>query len=222
MTSAPRARCPAIAMSAQPAGLEVADHAGCAVDLAQNGPGALKKRRSSGPQGHDTGGTVERTSKNEVVCHGMPSSRVILEEGDIGAAIEELAFQAGCSVVRAFGGHGIGRTMHTAPHVNHFGVRGTGLRLKAGMAITIEPMINLGRPEVRISEAGWTCRDRRRPTVGPVRADPVRHQDRLRDHDRPRDGTRATDCALNRNGRTKGKRQKTLRLSAFHASLRWT
>jgi methionyl aminopeptidase len=76
--------------------------------------------------------------------------------GDVGAAIEELASREGCSVVRDFGGHGIGRTMHAAPHVNHFGVRGTGLRLKAGMAITIEPMINLGRPEVRILDDGWT------------------------------------------------------------------
>jgi methionyl aminopeptidase len=74
--------------------------------------------------------------------------------GDIGAAIEELAHAAGYSVVRDFGGHGIGRRMHLAPHVSHFGVRGTGLRLKAG--ITIEPMINEGRPEVRVLGDKWT------------------------------------------------------------------
>jgi methionyl aminopeptidase len=76
--------------------------------------------------------------------------------GDIGAAIEELARKEGCSVVRDFGGHGIGREMHLDPHVAHTGRGGTGLRLKAGMAITIEPMINLGSPEVRMLDDGWT------------------------------------------------------------------
>jgi methionyl aminopeptidase len=76
--------------------------------------------------------------------------------GDIGAAIEEVARREGCSVVRDFGGHGIGRLMHQDPHVSHTGTRGTGLRLKAGMAITIEPMINLGRPDVRLLDDGWT------------------------------------------------------------------
>jgi methionyl aminopeptidase len=76
--------------------------------------------------------------------------------GDIGAAIDELARREGCSVVRELGGHGIGRAMHTAPHVPHTGTRGTGLRLRAGMAFTIEPMINLGSAEVRTLEDGWT------------------------------------------------------------------
>jgi methionyl aminopeptidase len=76
--------------------------------------------------------------------------------GDIGAAIVELAEREGCSVVRDFGGHGIGRKMHMEPHVPHFGTRGAGLRLRAGMAITVEPMINLGRPEVRMLDDGWT------------------------------------------------------------------
>jgi methionyl aminopeptidase len=76
--------------------------------------------------------------------------------GDIGAAIEELARAEGCSVVRDFGGHGIGRKMHLEPHVAHTGRRGSGLRLKAGMAITIEPMINLGSHEVRMLDDGWT------------------------------------------------------------------
>jgi methionyl aminopeptidase len=76
--------------------------------------------------------------------------------GDIGAAIAELARAEGCSVVRDFGGHGIGREMHLDPHVAHTGRRGSGLRLKAGMAITIEPMINLGSHEVRMLDDGWT------------------------------------------------------------------
>jgi methionyl aminopeptidase len=76
--------------------------------------------------------------------------------GDIGAAIEEVAAAAGCSVVREFGGHGIGRRMHMDPHVAHVGKRGVGMRLRAGMALTIEPMINRGRPDVRTLSDGWT------------------------------------------------------------------
>jgi len=78
--------------------------------------------------------------------------------GDIGAAIEEIAGREGCSVVRDFGGHGVGRAMHCEPHVPHFGRRGTGLRLKPGMVFTIEPMINLGGPDVEQGDDGWTVR----------------------------------------------------------------
>lgn len=76
--------------------------------------------------------------------------------GDIGAAIEEVARSEGCSVVRELGGHGIGRAMHAEPHISHTGTRGTGLRLRAGMAFTIEPMINLGGREVLFLDDGWT------------------------------------------------------------------
>jgi len=152
------------------------------------------------------------TSKNAVVCHGIPSPHTPLDEGDIvnvditteldgfhgdtsatfligqvtpearhvvdvarrcrdagiatirdglrlgdlGAAIEELAKREGCSVVTEFGGHGIGRKMHMDPHVPHSGRAGTGMRLKAGMALTVEPMINLGSADVRILDDGWT------------------------------------------------------------------
>ncbi len=152
------------------------------------------------------------TSRNAVVCHGIPSSTEVLRDGDIvnvdvtseldgfhgdlsetfaigalspeaahvvdvakrcldagiavvrdgarlgdiGAAIESLARREGCSVVRDFGGHGIGRRMHMDPHVSHTGVANTGLRLRAGMAFTIEPMINLGAPAVRVLSDRWT------------------------------------------------------------------
>ena len=76
--------------------------------------------------------------------------------GDIGAAIEEVARGAGVSVVREYGGHGIGRDMHMEPHVPHVGARGAGMRLRAGMALTIEPMVNAGGPEVRVLRDGWT------------------------------------------------------------------
>jgi methionyl aminopeptidase len=76
--------------------------------------------------------------------------------GDIGAAIEELARREGASVVEEIGGHGIGRRMHADPHVPHTGRRGMGRRLEAGMAITIEPMVNLGGAAVRQLDDGWT------------------------------------------------------------------
>jgi methionyl aminopeptidase len=152
------------------------------------------------------------TSRNEVVCHGVPSADVRLCDGDIvnvdvttkldsfhgdtsatlcvgdvgvearhvvetaracrdagiaviregarlgdiGAAIDELARRRGCRVVRDYGGHGIGRVMHAAPHVPHVGVRGAGPRLRAGMVLTVEPMINLGGEAVRVLPDGWT------------------------------------------------------------------
>jgi methionyl aminopeptidase len=154
------------------------------------------------------------TSRNDVVCHGMPRANDVLDDGDvinvdvtteidgfhgdtsetffvgtpsaearhvvdvarrcrdagiavvregarigdIGAAIVELAHREGCSVVREYCGHGIGRQMHAAPSIPHFGTRGAGQRLRAGMAFTIEPMINLGRAEVRVDDDGWTVR----------------------------------------------------------------
>jgi methionyl aminopeptidase len=76
--------------------------------------------------------------------------------GDIGAAIQEFAQGEGCSVVRQFVGHGIGTQFHEPPQVSHVGVRGSGMRLKAGMCFTIEPMINIGGHEVEILEDKWT------------------------------------------------------------------
>lgn len=155
------------------------------------------------------------TSRNHVVCHGIPKKTEVLEEGDIlnidvtteldgfhgdtsrtfvigdvsrasadalriveiarrcrdagiavirenarlgdiGAAIVEVAKKEGCGVVRELGGHGIGRKMHMPPHVSHVGVRGTGPRLRAGMVITVEPMVNLGTDEVVFESDGWT------------------------------------------------------------------
>lgn len=82
--------------------------------------------------------------------------------GDIGHAIQTLAEKNRFSVVRDFCGHGIGRTFHAEPHVVHYGNPGEGLRLEKGMVFTIEPMINIGRPEVKILDDGWTAvtRDR--------------------------------------------------------------
>jgi methionyl aminopeptidase len=87
---------------------------------------------------------------------GIAAVRAGARVGDIGAAIEELAAREGCSVVRDLGGHGIGREMHAPPTLIHVGPRGVGLRLREGMAVTIEPMVNLGGPAVRLLTDGWT------------------------------------------------------------------
>jgi methionyl aminopeptidase len=79
--------------------------------------------------------------------------------GDIGGAIQEYAEGEGCSVVRDFVGHGIGRKFHDAPQVKHYGKRGTGERLRTGMTFTIEPMVNLGGWEVKVDpDDKWTVR----------------------------------------------------------------
>jgi methionyl aminopeptidase len=79
--------------------------------------------------------------------------------GDIGAAIQEYVEGEGCSVVRDFVGHGIGRKFHDKPQVKHYGKRGTEDRLRAGMTFTIEPMVNLGGWEVEVDPADkWTVR----------------------------------------------------------------
>jgi methionyl aminopeptidase len=155
------------------------------------------------------------TSRNEVVCHGIPAPHDVLENGDIvnvdvttwfegfhgdtsatfyvgspspearhvtevarraleigiaqvkdgarlgdiGGAIQEYVEGEGCSIVRDFVGHGIGRKFHEAPQVKHYGKRGTGDRLKAGMTFTIEPMVNVGGWEVVVDqEDKWTVR----------------------------------------------------------------
>ena len=77
--------------------------------------------------------------------------------GDIGAAVQEMCEAEGLGVVRDFVGHGIGRSMHEDPQVPNIGTRGKGPRLKAGMVLAIEPMINAGGPEVKVLPDGWTA-----------------------------------------------------------------
>lgn len=82
--------------------------------------------------------------------------------GDIGAAIQSFAEAERCSIVRDFCGHGIGDVFHLPPNILHYGRPGEGVELRPGMIFTIEPMINLGRPHVKILSDGWTAvtRDR--------------------------------------------------------------
>lgn len=77
--------------------------------------------------------------------------------GDIGFAIQSLAERSGYSVVREYCGHGIGQKMHEDPHVLHYGTKGKGLALQAGMTFTIEPMINQGKKEIKsLTKDNWT------------------------------------------------------------------
>jgi methionyl aminopeptidase len=82
--------------------------------------------------------------------------------GDIGHAIQSFVEPQRFSVVRDFCGHGIGRRFHEPPNILHYGRPGDGTMLRAGMFFTIEPMVNAGRPEVKILDDGWTAvtRDR--------------------------------------------------------------
>jgi len=76
---------------------------------------------------------------------------------DISNAVQTMCEAEGYGVVRDFVGHGIGRAMHEDPQVPNYGEAGKGPRLKAGMVLAIEPMINAGKPEVRVLEDGWTA-----------------------------------------------------------------
>ena len=76
--------------------------------------------------------------------------------GDIGHAIQTHAERNGCTIVREFCGHGIGRKFHEDPQILHYGSPGIGMKLEEGMIFTVEPMINAGRPEIRQMADGWT------------------------------------------------------------------
>jgi methionyl aminopeptidase len=100
------------------------------------------------------------------IAQCVPGNRL----GDIGAAIQSLAEARGFGVVRDFVGHGIGRAMHENPAVPSTGEPGRGLRLKPGMTIAIEPMLNAGSPRIRVLDDGWTV-----VTADAARSAPVEH-----------------------------------------------
>jgi len=98
----------------------------------------------------------------ESLLRGIAATKPGGHTGDIGFAIQQYAESERCTVVRDFCGHGLGRLFHDEPNILHYGRRGEGVELKPGMFFTIEPMINLGRPHVKILSDGWTAvtRDR--------------------------------------------------------------
>jgi methionyl aminopeptidase len=99
---------------------------------------------------------------HECLMIGVEQAKPGNKLGDIGAAIQAYAERNRYGVVREFCGHGLGRLFHDAPEVIHAARAGTGPELKPGMFFTIEPMINLGKPHVKLLEDGWTAvtRDR--------------------------------------------------------------
>jgi len=98
----------------------------------------------------------------EAMMRGIDAVRPGATTGDIGAAIQSYVEPQHMSVVRDFCGHGLGRLFHDEPNIVHVGRAGEGIELKPGMFFTIEPMINLGRPHVKVLSDGWTAvtRDR--------------------------------------------------------------
>ncbi len=94
---------------------------------------------------------------HEALMRGVAAVRPGATFGDIGHAIQAYVEGERCSVVRDFCGHGLGRVFHDPPNVLHYGRPGTGAVLRPGMFFTIEPMVNLGRPETKILADGWTA-----------------------------------------------------------------
>lgn len=92
----------------------------------------------------------------ECMCIGIAMVRPGVRLGDIGHAIQHHAESNGCSIVREYCGHGIGREFHEEPQVLHYGKPGTGLMLEPGMIFTVEPMVNAGKRHVRLLPDEWT------------------------------------------------------------------
>ncbi len=113
-------------------------------------------------------GSVKRAAERlvdvtyEAMMRGIAVIKPGATLGDVGYAIQEYAENERCSVVRDFCGHGVGRLFHDVPNILHYGSPGDGFELRPGMIFTVEPMINLGRPHVKVLSDGWTAvtRDR--------------------------------------------------------------
>jgi methionyl aminopeptidase len=90
------------------------------------------------------------------LLHGIKEAKVGQTTGDIGSAVQRYVEKHGFSVVRSLVGHGVGRAVHEGPQVPNYGHKGTGTVLAAGMALAIEPMVNVGSHEVATREDGWS------------------------------------------------------------------
>ncbi len=97
---------------------------------------------------------VTKTALDKGIAQALVGNRI----GDIGHAIQTYVEGEGYSVVRDFTGHGLGRDLHEDPAIPHFGLPGKGAKLKAGMVITIEPMVNIGAWQCKVDQNGWTAR----------------------------------------------------------------
>ena len=115
--------------------------------------------------------TVPVGKVSEKLAHLLQVTSAALEEGiravragrrlgDVGAAIQQYVESHGFSIVRDFAGHGVGRSLHEEPQIPNFGLPATGVVLRPGMTLAIEPMVNMGTPEVAVDPDGWTVRTR--------------------------------------------------------------
>ncbi len=93
----------------------------------------------------------------ESLYRGIEAARVGNTVGDVGAAVQKLVEANGFSVVREFVGHGIGTKLHEEPQVPNYGTPGSGPKLRDGMVLAIEPMVNVGRSETRVLADNWTA-----------------------------------------------------------------
>lgn len=93
----------------------------------------------------------------ESLYRGIDAARPGGRLHDIGAAVQACVESAGYTVVRDFVGHGIGLSLHEDPQVPNYGTKGTGISLKVGMVLAIEPMVNEGKPDVKVLSDGWTA-----------------------------------------------------------------
>lgn len=110
-------------------------------------------------KGSDRGRALIRAAE-EALAAGIREARPGRRLGDLSAAIQSVVEGAGFTVVREFVGHGIGRSLHEDPQVPNYGEKGTGVRLRPGMVLAIEPMINDGTTGVVVDADGWTARTR--------------------------------------------------------------
>jgi len=111
------------------------------------------------PVGNGHNDTLKKLLKvtEESLYKAIETAKVGNTVGDVGAAVQEYVEAAGFSVVREFVGHGIGTKLHEDPQVPNFGTRGHGARLREGMVLAIEPMVNVGRPGARGLDDKWTA-----------------------------------------------------------------
>lgn len=130
-----------------------------AVDFVVNLNGGLADSAWTYPVGtiSDEAKHLLRVTK-EAMYRGIDQAKIGNRLGDIGHTIQSYVEAEGFSVVRDFTGHGIGKNMHEDPAVLHYGKPGKGIKLREGMVITVEPMVNVGSFECKIDKNGWTAR----------------------------------------------------------------
>lgn len=129
------------------------------IDMVVNYNGYLADSAWSYPVGEvsETTAKLLKVTK-EALYLGIEQARIGNRIGDIGHAIQSHVEGEGFSVVREFIGHGIGSVIHEKPDIPHYGLPGKGLRIKEGMVFTIEPMVNVGKHQMKMDDNGWTAR----------------------------------------------------------------